>query len=194
MHLDGEKIRMTTLTIFADAVPPRELQNTDDHAEIARAMRNIGIDLRQWPVKQEVQAGAEAETVLAAYADDIAALKADYGFESVDVVSMTPDHPARAEARQKFLSEHTHAEYEMRFFVAGAGAFYIRKDDKVYMLLCTAGDLISVPAGTTHWFDMSEAPSFTAIRFFTRPDGWVAEFTGDDVAGRYPPMTPMNAN
>ena len=54
-----------------------------------------------------------------------------------------------------------------------------------------AGDLISVPAGTTHWFDMSERPSFVALRFFTREDGWVAEFTGDRIAERYPAMQPL---
>lgn len=184
---------MTTLTIFADDTVPRELRSLDDHTQIARELRALDVDLRQWPIKSSVTAGAAPEQVLAAYADDIAALQAEYGFASVDVVSMGPDHPARVEARQKFLSEHTHADYEMRFFVAGAGMFYLRKDDRVYMLLCTAGDLISVPAGTTHWFDMSEAPSFTAIRFFTTPDGWVAEFTGDSVATRYPPMTPLSA-
>lgn len=181
---------MTTLTIYADETSPRLLQESSEHAEIRTLLKDIGVDLRLWPTHAEIQSGASPDAVLEAYADEIAALKTEYGFQSVDVVSMTPDHPARVEARQKFLSEHTHAEYEMRFFVAGAGMFYLRKDGQVYMVLCTAGDLISVPAGTTHWFDMSDTPSFVAIRFFTTADGWVAEFTGDPVAEKYPAMPP----
>ncbi len=184
---------MTTLTVFADENPPRIERETTQHEQARAWLAEIGVDLRLWPVQPEVQVGAAPEDVLAAYAEPIAALKSDYGFASVDVVSMSPEHPARAEARQKFLSEHTHADYEMRFFVAGAGMFYLRKGGRVYMTLCTAGDLISVPAGTPHWFDMSEAPSFVAIRFFTTPDGWVAEFTGDPVAEKYPAMNSAEA-
>ncbi len=185
---------MTTLTVFADETPPRVERETTDHAEARAWLAEIDVDLRLWPVQATVQSGASSDEVLAVYADEIAALKADYGFASVDVVSMTPEHPARVEARQKFLAEHTHAEYEMRFFVAGSGMFYLRKAGRVYMTLCTAGDLISVPAGTPHWFDMSAAPDFVAIRFFTAPDGWVAEFTGDPVAENYPSMNPAEAS
>lgn len=52
------------------------------------------------------------------------------------------------------------------------------------------GDLIGVPDGTRHWFDMSEEPHFVAIRLFTNPAGWVAEFTGDEIAARFPRMLP----
>jgi 1,2-dihydroxy-3-keto-5-methylthiopentene dioxygenase len=33
---------------------------------------------------------------------------------------------------------------------------------------------------------MSAAPSFVAIRLFTNPDGWAANFTGSDIAERFP--------
>jgi 1,2-dihydroxy-3-keto-5-methylthiopentene dioxygenase len=55
----------------------------------------------------------------------------------------------------------------------------------VYELLCTKGDLIGVPDGTRHWFDMGPAPHFVAIRLFTNPAGWVAEMTGSDIARRF---------
>ena len=57
---------------------------------------------------------------------------------------------------------------------------------KVYAALCEKDDLISVPASTRHWFDMGPNPSFTAIRLFNNPEGWVADFTGDNIAGRFP--------
>jgi 1,2-dihydroxy-3-keto-5-methylthiopentene dioxygenase len=52
--------------------------------------------------------------------------------------------------------------------------------------LCEKGDLISVPANTTHWFDMGIEPRFKCIRFFTAPDGRVGNFTGSDIATRFP--------
>ena len=110
----------------------------------------------------------------------------EQGYQAVDVVSLNPDHPERAVLRQKFLEEHTHAEDEVRFFVAGQGLFTLHIKDKVYEVLCQQGDLISVPANTRHWFDMSERPYFIAIRLFTNPAGWVANFTGDKIAQRFP--------
>ena len=43
-----------------------------------------------------------------------------------------------------------------------------------------------VPDGTRHWFDMGPNPFFVAIRLFTNPAGWVANFTGTDIAARFP--------
>jgi 1,2-dihydroxy-3-keto-5-methylthiopentene dioxygenase len=43
-----------------------------------------------------------------------------------------------------------------------------------------------VPANTTHWFDMGENPNFKCIRFFTTENGWEANFTGSDIATRFP--------
>jgi 1,2-dihydroxy-3-keto-5-methylthiopentene dioxygenase len=97
-----------------------------------------------------------------------------------------PDNPERLELRRKFLQEHTHDEDEVRFFVEGAGVFYLRSAGKVHVTRCERGDLLSVPAGTRHWFDMGPAPFFTAIRWFTRPEGWVARFTGDPIAEQFP--------
>jgi mannose-6-phosphate isomerase-like protein (cupin superfamily) len=100
------------------------------------------------------------------------------------------DVPDRAAFRQKFLNEHTHSEDEVRFFVAGAGQFTLHIGEKVYEVLCEKGDLIGVPDGTRHWFDMSESPYFVAIRLFTNKEGWVANFTGEDIAEQFPRMKP----
>lgn len=48
-----------------------------------------------------------------------------------------------------------------------------------------AGDLLLVPAGTRHRFDMGANPAFAAIRFSPIPERWVGEFTGDDIATRF---------
>ena len=101
---------------------------------------------------------------------------------------MHPDHPDKDAFRRKFLDEHTHGEDEVRFFVRGRGLFIMHIGERVYSMLCEKDDLISVPADTKHWFDMGPDPSFTAIRLFNNPEGWVAKFTGDDIASRFPKL------
>ena len=133
-------------------------------------------------------ADATQAEVIAAYQADIQRLMQENGFQSVDVVSLNPDHPDKAALRAKFLNEHTHSEFEVRFFVEGQGLFYLHLGDQVYTVLCEQGDLISVPAGATHWFDMGANPHFKAIRLFTNPEGWVANFTGSDIANRFPKL------
>jgi 1,2-dihydroxy-3-keto-5-methylthiopentene dioxygenase len=100
----------------------------------------------------------------------------------MDVVSLAADNPNKAELRKKFLDEHRHGEDEVRFFVDGEGLFSLHIGDRVFEVLCQKGDLISVPANTPHWFDMGPNPHFVAIRLFNNPDGWVARFTGSDIA------------
>jgi 1,2-dihydroxy-3-keto-5-methylthiopentene dioxygenase len=129
---------------------------------------------------------ADEATVLKAYKASVDRLNRQYGFKSIDVVSLRPDHPKKDEMRQKFLNEHTHDDFEVRFFVDGSGLFYLHIEGKVYMVLCEQGDLISVPARVTHWFDMGAKPNFKCIRFFVVPEGWVGNFTGSDIASRFP--------
>jgi 1,2-dihydroxy-3-keto-5-methylthiopentene dioxygenase len=149
---------------------------------IAARLATRGVAYARWPV------AAHDTDPTVGYAAEIAAVAAEYGYQSHDVVRLTPDNPNAAAARQKFLAEHTHADDEARFFAVGAGTFYLHYPDsqEVLALSCTAGDFVRVPAGTQHWFDMGEAPFFAAIRWFTIPDGWVATFTGSPVATRHP--------
>jgi 1,2-dihydroxy-3-keto-5-methylthiopentene dioxygenase len=177
---------MSRLRIFDHDAPQAPLLATADHAAIAAELARIGVAFEQWEAAQPVTPGDPPEAILAAYRADIDRLVEARGFRSVDVVSIAPDHPDREAMRAKFLDEHAHKEDEVRFFVAGAGLFSLHVGDKVYEVLCEAGDLIAVPDGTTHWFDMGPAPSFVAIRFFTAPDGWVGHFTGSDIARRFP--------
>lgn len=178
---------MSILTIYDDT--DASVQGTyDDVAAISARLADIGVTFERWKAEQPLPADASNEQVIAAYQGAIDRLSRDHGFQSVDVVALHPEHPDRAALREKFLDEHTHADYEVRFFVDGRGLFYIHRAGKVYAVLCERGDLISVPADTTHWFDMGEHPDFKAIRLFTTPDGWVASFTGSDVARRFPDL------
>jgi 1,2-dihydroxy-3-keto-5-methylthiopentene dioxygenase len=157
-----------------------------DREGIASQLRDIGVQFEQWQAGETLDDNATQEEVLKAYQPSIDRLNEQYKFQSVDVVSLTLDHPDKVTFRGKFLAEHTHDDFEVRFFVDGSGLFYLHVDDKIYMVFCERGDLISVPANTTHWFDMGENPFFKCIRFFTTPEGWVGNFTGSDIAKTFP--------
>lgn len=177
---------MSQLTVYPDTQPDRPELQTDDFATIHSLLNAAGIRFQRWRADRELPADADNDSIIAAYRNEIDRLVAEQGYRSYDVVSMNPDHPQKAELRKKFLAEHRHSEDEVRFFVRGHGLFVLHLQDKVYALLCEQDDLISVPANTRHWFDMGANPVFTAIRLFNNPEGWVAQFTGDDIASRFP--------
>jgi 1,2-dihydroxy-3-keto-5-methylthiopentene dioxygenase len=175
---------MSALTIYADNASGQDQLYTDFEA-IKDQLAAIGVQFERWTANCALAADASNEAIIASYQDSIERLKQQYGFQSVDVISLGPDHPEKAAFRQKFLAEHTHSDFEVRFFIEGSGLFYLHVGDKVYAILCEQGDLISVPANTTHWFDMGENPNFKCIRLFTTQEGWVAEFTGSDIAKNF---------
>lgn len=177
---------MSRLRIFADDAPGTALLDTRDGEAIAAELGKIGVTFERWQASRPVAAGASQEEVLAAYREDIDRISAERGFTTVDVASVAPDNPKRDEIRRTFLDEHYHKEDEVRFFVAGSGLFTLHVDKRVYEVECVKDDLIAVPDGTTHWFDMGPEPEFVAIRFFQQPDGWVGHFTGTDIAQRFP--------
>ncbi|HLH25255.1 MAG TPA: cupin [Chloroflexota bacterium] len=183
---------MTKLIVLPENDAATTLLATTDPAEIARALAGVGVRFEQWVAAAPLGAGASQDAMLAAYRADVDRLAAEGGYGTVDVVGLRgdpadPAWPAQAaEARGKFLAEHTHADDEVRFFVDGRGAFYLRLAGRVHIVCCEAGDLLGVPAGTRHWFDMGTNPAFVAIRFFREPEGWVGRFTGDDIATRFP--------
>ena len=184
---------MTRLRIFAGNDAAATLFDSGDVDAIRAELAPLGVRFERWPLR-DLPADAPADAILAAYAPEIGRLKAEQGYRAVDIVALSPDHPDRAALRAKFLSEHRHSEDEVRFFVAGEGLFTLHADDdRVFAMLCTAGDLFSVPAGMRHWFDMGPAPRFVAIRLFENPEGWVAHFTGDAIADRFPRHEPVAA-
>ena len=178
---------MSRLTIH-DERDSAVLEEFRDGEDIHRELGRIGVRFERWQADRLLAPDADQAAVLDAYREPVQRLMEEYGFQSVDVVSLNPDHPDREAFRNKFLAEHTHGDFEVRFFVAGSGLFYLHVGARVYLVLCEQGDLISVPADTTHWFDMGSAPCFKCIRLFSTPEGWVANFTGSDIASRFPSM------
>ncbi|NRQ43714.1 acireductone dioxygenase [Rheinheimera sp. YQF-2] len=180
---------MSHLRLFAVDNATQPLLESSDAGEISAVLANAGIRFEQWQAGAPLSALSSNDDILQAYAADIQRLKHERGYITVDVISLSANHPDKAALRQKFLAEHTHSEDEVRFFVRGQGLFCLHIAGKVYQVLCQQNDLISVPAGTTHWFDMGSEPEFSAIRLFNNPDGWVAKFSGSDIALRFPLLT-----
>ncbi|MFC9034268.1 1,2-dihydroxy-3-keto-5-methylthiopentene dioxygenase [Streptomyces arboris] len=182
---------MTLLQIMPDDAPDTVLLRTRDEAAIAHALRERSVSFTRWPLRAQVTPQTSSEELLDAYRSEVDELCASQGLRLVDVARLHPEEGEQwqeqaAKARSTFLDEHRHAEDEVRFFAQGTGCFYLHLDDRVYAVVCEAGDLLSVPAGTRHWFDMGPVPDFCAIRFFEKEDGWVGDFTQEPIAGGFP--------
>ncbi|HAF00834.1 MAG TPA: cupin [Methylophilaceae bacterium] len=152
------------------------------HDAISAQLEKIGGMFESWQANIVLAEDANQDSILQAYATQVTRLKEKYNFQSADVISVTSDNPQKAQIRAKFLDEHIHSDFEVRFFVEGKGLFYLHPDEHVYAILCEQGDLISVPAGIKHWFDMGGEPHLKCIRLFTKAEGWVANFTGDTIS------------
>lgn len=176
---------MSLLTIHPED-RPHEPEIVRDPSAISSTLATIGVTFERWNADRSLPPEADDEAILDAYRIPVDRLKAKHGFQSADVISVHPGHPHKSELRANFLNEHVHSDFEVRFFVEGQGLFYLHPDDHVYVVLCRQGDLISVPAGVKHWFDMGAEPHLKCIRLFTSPQGWVADFTGSDISERFP--------
>lgn len=157
-----------------------------NYADIAHCLNGIGVLFERWSVSRELDPDATQDEIIEAYREDIDRLMQQHGFQALDVISMYPEHPRKEELRERFRREHTHAEFEMRFFVEGDALFYLRKNGQVYAMRCAGGDLVSVPANTAHWFDMGRQPRFRAIRLFSGAGNSEARYTGSPIADQYP--------
>lgn len=181
---------MSRLTVYAEDAPPsasgRPLIRTEDPAVIAAELSRIGVRFERWDSPVQLGPDASPEEILAAYRPHLDRLMGASGAGSADVIKLSPDNPQAPALRQKFLPEHSHTEDEVRFFVEGSGSFVLHVDGKIWDAHCTAGDLISVPADTKHWFDAGERPRFTALRVFTDTSGWVPHYTGEALHERFP--------
>ncbi len=176
--------KMSELRIYEESGQP--VASYTRFEDIQSQLEKIGVKFERWEASCELDADATQDEVIEAYRGSVNRLMNEYGFKSVDVISLNPANPQKEALRTKFLSEHRHEEFEVRFFVEGESLFYIRDAGRVHGVLCRQGDLISVPANVRHWFDMGPNPSFKAIRLFITPDGWVANYTGDKIADRFP--------
>src|SRR5690606_1073270 len=158
-----------------------------DPSEIKSFMNERGIIFEQWEASIPLKDTDSQETILKAYEHELKPYMEKHGYVNADVINVHKETPNIEAVRAKFLSEHTHSEDEVRFFVDGEGAFYfhLQERQEVFKLLCQKGDFISVPKGYTHWFDLAPTYFVKAIRVFQSPEGRVASYTNSNVDKKY---------
>lgn len=178
------------LRVYRDDDPSDVVLETASGERIAEELGRIGVRFERWDAEADLAPGAGQDDVIAAYRSSVDRLSRESGYATVDVIRVERGAPNVEAMRAKFLDEHSHDDDEVRFFVEGRGAFYLHVADRVYQAICARGDLISVPAGTLHWFDMGPNPEFTVLRFFLTPEGWIGKFTGNTIARRFPKLEP----
>lgn len=177
---------MSSLSVYhvsTPELPNKVLTHLDD---IASTLAEQGVRFERWQADAPIRPEADQDEVIEAYRGQIDQLMTERGYLGVDVIRLNDAHPQKAELRAGLLDEHRTSEDVVRFFVSGRGLFTLHIGDYVYAALCEKNDLIVVPAGTPHWFDMGERPHFVAIRLFNNPGDGGVSFTGDDIASRFP--------
>lgn len=164
-----------------------ERKELTDPNEIKTFMNERGIIFEQWEASIPLNDSDSQETILKAYEHELKPYMDKHGYKSADVINVNKDTPNIEAIREKFLSEHTHSEDEVRFFVDGEGQFFfhLSQRQEVFKLLCEKGDFISVPKGYTHWFDLAPKYRVKAIRIFQTQEGWVANYTHSKVEQKY---------
>ena len=174
---------MAVLTITPDG------STLIDPGEIATYLSGIGLEYERWEAQRPVASDASADEILAAYAPEIDALKSRGGYVTADVIDVKSDTPGLDAMLAKFSSEHWHDDDEVRFIVHGRGIFHINPSiGPVVAIEVEAGDLIRVPRGTWHWFNLCADRNIRAIRLFRDPAGWAPVYTESGIDTKHQPV------
>jgi 1,2-dihydroxy-3-keto-5-methylthiopentene dioxygenase len=174
---------MATITI------PDEQKQLSDTEEIRAFLAPYGIWFDRWNVEGRIGPDATNEEILAAYQPEIDQLKAKGGYVTADVINVNPQTPGLDQMLNKFNKEHTHSEDEVRFTVKGGGVFHIHPENgPVFAIQVESGDLINVPAGTKHWFDLCNDRTIRCIRLFLDMSGWSPAYTESGIDRGYAPV------
>jgi 1,2-dihydroxy-3-keto-5-methylthiopentene dioxygenase len=169
---------------------PEENRTLTEQDEVTGYLANLGIDYARWPVADRVPEHASVDEVLAAYAPEIDQLKSQGGYVTADIIDVTAETPNLEAMLAKFKTEHWHDEDEVRFIVRGRGLFHVHPQESgpVIAIEVEAGDLIRVPRGTWHWFDLCGDRNIRAIRLFQDKSGWTPHYTNSGADQGYQPL------
>lgn len=167
---------------------PEQNRTIQGDAEVKACLVSRGIDYERWAADTPIPADAPAEALLAGYAAQIDELKTRGGYVTADVLDVKPDTPGLDAMLAKFNIEHWHDEDEVRFIVDGRGLFHISHARPVIAIEVGPGDLIRIPGGTRHWFDLCADRRIRAIRLFRDPAGWTPRYTGSGIDGAFQPV------
>ena len=170
------------------SVPDKGIK-IESSREAKAFLENIGIHYERWNTGKISSDEINPEKILEAYDEEVSRLMKIGGYTTADVIDMKPDTPGLDSMLLKFRREHTHSEDEVRYTIEGRGIFYIHpKTDEVVSVEVETGDLIRIPRGTKHWFDLCNEKRIRAIRLFQDPAGWTPYYTGSGKEQSYEPV------
>ena len=161
----------------------------DDPAEISTFLAPFGIWYRRFEGTDALGDSPTDQEILEAYKEPIEKLKAEGGYVTADVINIKSETPGLEAMLNRFNKEHFHDEDEVRFIVHGRGLFHIHPNDgPVFSIEVVKGDMIRVPQGTHHWFDLCQDRTIRAVRLFQDMTGWTPHYPETGVDGRYQPL------
>jgi 1,2-dihydroxy-3-keto-5-methylthiopentene dioxygenase len=168
---------------------PERQEIIGEREAVAGFLAQYGITYERWESTRTVPAEASADAVLATYRDKVDELRQRGGYTTADVIDVTAATPNLDTMLAKFSREHWHDEDEVRFIVEGRGLFHISPPGgPVFAIEVEAGDLISVPRGTRHWFDLCAERRIRAIRLFQDASGWTPHYTDSGIDAGFQPV------
>jgi 1,2-dihydroxy-3-keto-5-methylthiopentene dioxygenase len=177
---------MTAVAVLRIQDENRTIGELDD---VRDYLAGIGINYERWQLPAELPRDAPSDEILNAFSEQIEELKRRGGYVTADVIDVNPETPGLDAMLAKFNIEHTHDEDEVRYIIAGRGLFHIHpKESAVVAIEVEAGDLIRVPRGTLHWFDLCGERRIRAIRLFQDKSGWTPHYTSSGVDRNYDPV------
>lgn len=161
-------------------------------ADITAALEPISVAVDHWPVGDDPELRAllnepglnndEKEMVLRNLDHYFEKLEASEGYQTRDLIVLHSGVPDLDKLLAKFDRAHTHDDDEVRYIIDGDGVFgFIMPDGKQNQLTVEAGEYINVPAGTEHWFVLTESKRIKAVRYFTSIEGWTPNYTGTEI-------------
>jgi 1,2-dihydroxy-3-keto-5-methylthiopentene dioxygenase len=168
---------------------PDEERTLVDFGEVGDFLAQIGVNYERWKTDAALPIDATPQQILDAYSGEIDRLKKRGGYTTADVIDVDSSTPGLDAMLAKFKIEHWHDEDEVRYILAGRGLFHIHpQDGPVVVIEVGEGDLIRVPRGTHHWFDLCGDRRIRAIRLFQDVSGWTPHYTGSGVDRNYEPV------
>ncbi len=168
---------------------PDQNREINDVEEMRDFLKPFGIWYEKWDVAGRIGKDATNEEILEAYKPEIERLKKECGFVTADVINVSSATPGLDEMLAKFDKEHTHSEDEVRFTVEGSGVFHIHPEGgPVFSITVESGDLVNVPNGTKHWFNLCTDKRIRCIRLFEDVSGWTPHYVENSQHVNYAPL------
>lgn len=164
-------------------------QEINDPLKVSKILNGYGIKYEKWNSDKLQSENASPEKILDVYHEEVEKLKKEGGYVTADVIDINDSTPGLNEMLAKFNKEHWHDEDEVRYTIKGHGLFHIYPEEGVTLSVeVEKGDLLRVPRGTKHWFDLCKDREIRAIRLFQNKSGWTPYYTNSGNEKKFFPL------